>query len=1106
MIPNKSVLGNVQQKASLFSPQSKNIKSVYPSFVKRDSTTVVMANVRSFIFKTFYQPYAEILLERLNEQGFDSLFDIALLDATDSNEVFKKYGPDDTLVQIPYPEEKITLALTEYGSAYNWMHFYHTVVLIVETLIDNNKNDEAIQWIETCLYNPKVINAAADPKHTGSNAKFWKLPKFKDTPAGSTEKFFQETSKKDLQDIIGELNEDPFNPFLVAYYRPQEFMMHVVSLYVKAHVAAGDINFRMIYNGGGMDYLNLALEYYKVAKIQLGDRPQTIPNILKKKPETYQSLKVKGLTPDANAKVQYENIFPFCSQVTLVTGDSSTGSLLGGALDFYFNIPPDKKILELYDLVDLRLSYLRNCKDIDGIVRKIDLWGTPISPDQLLAALAKGLSLNDILGGLYAPAPLYRFNFLLQKAIDACNEVKALGNSIVAAIEKWDAEQLALLRSTHETDILYRMLPMKERQLYESRVQKDALLKSRQTTQTRLEHYTRLLGIKDFKIPAYADLPAGIDSQSPIPVDTYLPDIKEEVDGAVTESGEKGIKLIGKEQQEIQSLSDANENHFMAGGLETLAATLNIIPSVTIDIKPIGLGTGIGFSGANIAAIFNSIARYFQNNADSHSYDANKSARFGGYIRREQEWNLQANLAQKELIQMDKQLAAADIRIQIATIDLDNHKQQMINAVEIENFMINKESNLANYQSIQDILKPIHKNFYELAMYYARSAEQAYQFEKPEKTIDFIQYNYDNSIVGYATVAETLQRSLKEMEKNYLLDKPRPLEMKVNFELSRLDPHALIQLRKTGVANFKIPEWLLLLKNRGIYNAKWLSVNFTFPTITGPFINMNAVINMQSNFIRIKADGGSDAKDFEMKDTTDVRFVQNKTPFTEIIVSSGLNDQGYNLDSSAVASEIYQQQYHPFVHAGFISEWSINLNNKSEDGKYDFSEINWDSLADVIISGVVSVEIDNSAYKLAAENYLKSLFAQVSGQPLTLFLDIKRDFSNELYKFKSDNSAQQLSFSLDVSRFPYLTQKKAITVTDMLVITRDDLTNKNVTINNTQTGFDKSTNINDYTVFKVKSALPVLVGNSINISVQLTKQVADDSYFIAIYKIEMPGN
>ncbi len=282
------------------------------------------------------------------------------------------------------------------------------------------------------------------------------------------------------------------------------------------------------------------------------------------------------------------------------------------------------------------------------------------------------------------------------------------------------------------------------------------------------------------------------------------------------------------------------------------------------------------------------------------------AGKFANFIRREQEWELQAKLAREEIIQIDKQLAAADIRIQIARQELDNHKTQIIESQEVQDFMITKESSYSNYVKVINKLKPIHKNFYDLAMFYARSAEQAYQFERPEKLIDFISYGYDNSIVGMAAVAEQLHASLKEMEKSYLNDTDRPHEIKINIQLSRLNPTALLQLRKTGSATINIPEWLLLLKNRGIYNAKWISVNFTFPMVTGPYTNMSALITLQNNYIRIKADGGNDVKFFEMKkDVADNRFVQNNTPFREIIVSTGMNDQGYNLDSSAASNEVY---------------------------------------------------------------------------------------------------------------------------------------------------------------------------------------------------------
>ena len=43
-----------------------------------------------------------------------------------------------------------------------------------------------------------------------------------------------------------------------------------------------------------------------------------------------------------------------------------------------------------------------------------------------------------------------------QKATELCGEVKALGSALLAALEKRDAEDLALLRSSHEIAVLER--------------------------------------------------------------------------------------------------------------------------------------------------------------------------------------------------------------------------------------------------------------------------------------------------------------------------------------------------------------------------------------------------------------------------------------------------------------------------------------------------------------------------------------------------------------------------------------------------------------------------------------------------------------------------
>jgi hypothetical protein len=47
--------------------------------------------------------------------------------------------------------------------------------------------------------------------------------------------------------------------------------------------------------------------------------------------------------------------------------------------------------------------------------------------------------------------PNYRFYYLLQKALELCSEIKALGNAFLSTKEKGDAEALSQLRAKHES-------------------------------------------------------------------------------------------------------------------------------------------------------------------------------------------------------------------------------------------------------------------------------------------------------------------------------------------------------------------------------------------------------------------------------------------------------------------------------------------------------------------------------------------------------------------------------------------------------------------------------------------------------------------------------
>ena len=128
----------------------------------------------------------------------------------------------------------------------------------------------------------------------------------------------------------------------------------------------------------------------------------------------------------------------------------------------YFCIPQNDKLLGYWDTVADRLYKIRHCMNIEGVVRQLALFEPPIDPGALVKAVAAGIDISSALADLNAPLPLYRFNILLQKANEVCDDVKALGAALLAALEKKDAEALSLLRQGQEIRLLEAVKAVRE--------------------------------------------------------------------------------------------------------------------------------------------------------------------------------------------------------------------------------------------------------------------------------------------------------------------------------------------------------------------------------------------------------------------------------------------------------------------------------------------------------------------------------------------------------------------------------------------------------------------------------------------------------------------
>ena len=327
---------------------------------------------------------------------------------------------------------------------YHWEIGFHAITLLVDRLLVAGQFDLALQTIHRVL-NPFAADTAADP--------VWRFAPFRETdPRHDLEKLFLSLKPNTPDPKITEWRNNPFQPHVVARGRPGAYMRWVAMTYIRIWIAYGDYYFRQ----NTLETLPLAIQCYIVAAHVYGPRGEIIPKRGKTVPQTYASLLDKW-DAFSNAMVELELVFPFSNQTPLPINSSNgvvgLANIFGFATTLYFCIPDNPDLTALRDLIDDRLFKIRHCQDINGVYRQLPLFEPPIDPGLLVAAAAQGLSLATVLSDLNAPTPNYRFVYLLQKAFELCGELKTLGNALVAAREKRDAEALAQLRASHETTI-----------------------------------------------------------------------------------------------------------------------------------------------------------------------------------------------------------------------------------------------------------------------------------------------------------------------------------------------------------------------------------------------------------------------------------------------------------------------------------------------------------------------------------------------------------------------------------------------------------------------------------------------------------------------------
>lgn len=934
---------------------------------------------KKYTFNSFYHTYVCSMIKQLNSKGIDGLLDpkddtpegqdLLRQQATNSSFSFEaEYQPTPDLVDATFPEEGFDFNHDAPYGVYNWELFFHGPLFIANKLSQNQKFEEAQKWFHY-VFNPTETEGAIPNR-------YWKVKPFYDHfGTSNVDAVLTKISNgdKSFNRQLNQWMKNPFQPHAVARLRVVSYMKSVVMKYLDNLIDWGDQLFRR----DSIESINEATQLYILAGQILGPKPVGIKKNAAT-PRTVEEL-LDGTSPLSNKLVSIENEIG-----DILTGEEDE---LGEGLNslntiLYFCTTPNDKLLKYWDTVADRLLKIRNCQNIDGQVRSLALFEPPIDPALLVRASAAGLSINEVLNNVSSTSlPYYRFSFLTRKALELCNDVKTMGGALLSALEKKDAEELALLRAGQEVQLLNAIRAVRQQAIEESKENISSIQSAKALAETRLQYYSSR---------EYMNANEGNQLKK---LDTAL-----------------GLQLASQLTELLAGAFGGSIPDFEYGVAGAFGS-----PFATILY-----GGSQGHRGLHSAGLVLGVLSQIEQQG------ATKAGIKGGYDRRKDDWKLQIELATTEIEQIDKQMVAAEIRLAISEKELENHDLQREQSKEVQVFMKDKYTSKELYTWMTGQVSGLYFQSYQLALDVARMSEQAFRYERAVETTSFVQFDHWDSLRKGLLAGEKLQRDLRRMEIAYIEQNKREYELTKQIPLSLLAPAELIRLRKNGVCDISIPEVLFDMDHPGQYLRRIKSVSITIPAITGPYSNVNAKLTLMSNRYRKNNELKGAAEPYAYAGTDDDRFVPNIAGIQSIATSRGQNDAG------VFELNFQDERYLPFEGVGVVSSWVLELSS-------DFRQFDYDTIADVILTINYTAREGGDVFKNAVNLNIDAGLNEFANQLIDDETGMQRVFSlrthfpNALYELLQPGAIadeQSTSIKIKKEHFPHFLTNKQLNLFD----------------------------------------------------------------------------
>ncbi|WP_374699518.1 neuraminidase-like domain-containing protein [Wolbachia endosymbiont (group A) of Limnophora tigrina] len=373
---------------------------------------------------------------------------------------FTRFQPADAVVHYP-PD---ILDFSGAYSIYLWEIFFHIPTLIAWHLNGEQNFSAAREWYQYIL-NP-----------TNDKSQAWRFLPFTNRN--------EESITNDLGNTqtIKELEEDPFDPYVIAKQRPTAFEKYIIKSYVDNLIDWGD----MLFAKKSWEALNQTTMLYVRAWDLLGHKPikkgkfiveaKTFEE-LKSNQESGTLCRLEAELPSTNAQL-----------TRMQPAHEAYGISKYGC---YFCKPENEEFIGLWDKIEDRLYKIRHCLDITGKRLELPLFQAPIDPRQLIQTISG--SGSSITVPSIDQLPHYRFNYMIAYARSIVETVVQFGSELLSVLEKRDAEALAILYNKQEGIIANLITSIKEKAIEALKEEAKALNVSLSSAKDRESHYKNLI-------------------------------------------------------------------------------------------------------------------------------------------------------------------------------------------------------------------------------------------------------------------------------------------------------------------------------------------------------------------------------------------------------------------------------------------------------------------------------------------------------------------------------------------------------------------------------------------------------------------------------------